>query len=549
MVERTATGTRRQDERRSLEEKLLFNPGRLQQGFVVIDQTREENYEIQELLGSGGEGFSYLATSGDKNLVLKFVQFNQNHVDEHAENLRRLHLKVNSVLERDYSVFEFGNCLVIRGDYVEGNNLVEDIKQRDENYSQIEVLDFLIKLLENDINTLHESGSIHGDIKPANVIVNDGEYKSIDFGALRDLDAAGNLTLTGTLNPKTLAYSRLNLRHDRTDDFYSSILTAYFLLSGEDPLFVNDESKQQELNIEAFDKLEIDDELRKEFFKIMGYEKKGYSSGEEIVPRLQTLRTRIAKDLGIGVVKSLNVPEELSERSKDLKKIFSSEYSNFLAQRKPASKEFVNELDRTLIELGYSNIKHPKEDEESNRVYVRLRKEAELSDYVEICNKESVYLKYRQFKGDTAKARKLMKIEKEGSELYKTITLGTNITIPAIYLATKLAPLGIDLPDSEGQENIAMALTGILGGLIGIIAGIGLSYLNNSALKLNEKQPYWKGLFGFTSTHLLGKGLHNYVHKRRFNTEYQNLDALEKALKPAPGFTYDIVKEEFIDNE
>ena len=484
-------------------------------------------------MGQGGEGITYRATVNGEDIVLKFVQFQQNNLGRNAQLLERLHGNVNEILERDYSIFEFGECLVIRGKYIEGSNLVQDVEERGL-HTQLQVLDYLISTLEKELIPLHVRGFTHGDIKPANVIVDDARiYTTIDFGALRNLDELSAVTLTGTLDPRTLAYSRLDLRHDVSDDLYSLAQTAYFLLTGQDPIFVTDEKEQQRLNEMAFSELNINKKLKKECLTMMGYGRKILSSSD-IVFNLKDIRKEVAKEMGVGVIKTPDIPQDLQERIDYLTKTFDVEYNPFLANRKPASKEFIVELDRVLIELGYKKL---SDEGQTKDVYVRLRNEAELSDYVELCHNEQKYLKHWKFKGDMSKARKLMEIE-EGKGLYGPVTVGLNIAIFATLGASFF--YGLEPPIENSETNAAVASGLIWGGII----GGGISAANRVIFKIDEKTPKLRQMLAIPSVHLITKLAYDIIQSLRFGNVSYNKDALEKILEPAPGFIYEVLEEE-----
>lgn len=67
------------------------------------------------------------------------------------------------------------------------------------NYSDNEVLDFILQML-NHIKIMYNSGYVHRDLKPDNIIVNDGVYKVIDGGLGKNLkEEEGNSILSHNL--------------------------------------------------------------------------------------------------------------------------------------------------------------------------------------------------------------------------------------------------------------------------------------------------------------------------------------------------------------
>ncbi len=105
--------------------------------------------------------------------------------------------------------------------------------------------DFVVKMLESLLKTITamwNSGIVHRDIKPDNIMVDaDGNFWLLDFGIARDVGDV-SLTLTDAkMGPLSPGYAPpeqvMNYKHlidDRTDLFALGV-TAYELLSGKHP--------------------------------------------------------------------------------------------------------------------------------------------------------------------------------------------------------------------------------------------------------------------------------------------------------------------------
>ena len=71
--------------------------------------------------------------------------------------------------------------------------------QYKDNYSDNEVLDFILQML-NHIKIMYNSGYVHRDLKPDNIIVNEEVYKVIDGGLGKNLkEEEGNSMLSHNL--------------------------------------------------------------------------------------------------------------------------------------------------------------------------------------------------------------------------------------------------------------------------------------------------------------------------------------------------------------
>ena len=424
-----------------------FDASSLQEGYTVIDKNNSNQYQVREKLGQGGEGYSYRASSDQEDVVLKFVHLSGRSIADHEDKLRNLYLKVNEVFDTDYSVFRWGkDQLVLKGTYVEGRNLQEELVGRNRAYGQKEVVHFLESMIEGDLNTLHKEGYAHEDIKPANVIVKDSQYSLIDFGNLVDIDEMALLTLTSAINAQTLAYSRNPLKHDATDDYYSLAQTAYFMLTGKDPVFATDEDVQKGVTLDRLAKLGIDPKLKNVFIKMLGYAKKDYKSGDEILKDLGRVKGRLGSSeeevMDLGSVQKLHklkkrseMPKELEARINGLKAIFEQEYDGMLDERKPLSADYCEDLEEVLGELGYQKVDSGIKDYKK-KVFYRLHNDVERVDIFEIDGKDEKYFRFITASG--------------GQERIEDVVNNTNpeakngwYEIPRLAMQFGVLPLGV----------------------------------------------------------------------------------------------------------
>src|SRR5436853_2757338 len=138
-------------------------------------------YELQEVVGTGGMSTVYRAvdTLLERNVALKILHPHYGDDAEYVERFRRearsvaqlSHPNIVTVIDRgesdgqQYIVFE----------YVEGENLKEHLERR----GPLPVRRALELGIEigNALAFAHDSGLVHRDVKPQNVLLGDGRAK------------------------------------------------------------------------------------------------------------------------------------------------------------------------------------------------------------------------------------------------------------------------------------------------------------------------------------------------------------------------------------
>ncbi|HYT88055.1 MAG TPA: protein kinase, partial [Gemmataceae bacterium] len=164
-------------------------------------------YQIVRELGLGGLGVVYLArdTRLDRLVALKLFPFASG---ENSEAMLRFardavwaskldHPNICPVLD----VYENAGRLVVVMAYIEGESLAKAIR-REQPMAQRRVLEFVAKLART-LDFAHKRGVLHGDLKPANVIIDHrGEPILMDLGRgfrpLQNLHATQEGSLMGT---------------------------------------------------------------------------------------------------------------------------------------------------------------------------------------------------------------------------------------------------------------------------------------------------------------------------------------------------------------
>lgn len=220
----------------------------------------KHRYRATKVLGEGGFGKTYEASDlGTPNKVIKVLINNTAKAVElfkrEAEVLSQLNnYGIPKVEPNSYIVFhpagsqEPVHCLVM--EKVEGMNLRDYLKCLG-NPIDSETAERWLRELVNILQDVHESGILHRDIKPQNIIFKpDGRLALIDFGAVRE--ETGTEVTTAATSGKTEVAShilggtsivskgytspeQISGEALQQSDFYSLGRTFIFLLTGKEP--------------------------------------------------------------------------------------------------------------------------------------------------------------------------------------------------------------------------------------------------------------------------------------------------------------------------
>ena len=158
--------------------------GALTPGVVVA-----ERYEIQDVVGVGGTGIVYRAVDRtlDEVLALKMLRPGLVADDPRAREELKQELRLTRRVSHRNIVrtYDFGTTRTgvpfLSMEYVEGTSLQAVLAHRGALPSSVVLA--LAKQLMRALDAAHEQGVMHGDIKPANLLLTfDGLLKVTDFG-------------------------------------------------------------------------------------------------------------------------------------------------------------------------------------------------------------------------------------------------------------------------------------------------------------------------------------------------------------------------------
>lgn len=205
-------------------------------------------YEVISPLGSGGQGFAYLALDKQQktNIVLKefilpvYVDINSRRLALEAfENEARLlsqldHPQVVKLL----SFFVEDHRAYLALEHIDGKNLRQIVNSSGP-LPEAEVLD-LAKQMNRILFYLHGLSPplIHRDFTPDNLILNkDGQLTLIDFNVAHQVRASSTGSVVG--KQAYIAPEQFRGQATTASDIYSMGATLYFLLTGQDPVAIS----------------------------------------------------------------------------------------------------------------------------------------------------------------------------------------------------------------------------------------------------------------------------------------------------------------------
>lgn len=243
------------------------------QNMLQVGTILHGTYKIESYLASGGFGNTYLAKNieFDETYAIKesFVKGvcqrdgnsttisvsnaeNTNSFEQQREKFkkeaRRLRSLSNPHIVKVYDLFEENGTAYYVMDYVDGESLSSRLKRTKTPLSETAVRNYLFQIIDG-LETIHNAGMLHLDIKPANIMV-DNHYvvKLIDFGASKQQSTVGGATMsTGISYTNGYAPSeQMAQSYDKFGpwtDFYALGATVYKLLTNQEPPSVSDLSE------------------------------------------------------------------------------------------------------------------------------------------------------------------------------------------------------------------------------------------------------------------------------------------------------------------
>ncbi|HTS13857.1 MAG TPA: serine/threonine-protein kinase [Candidatus Limnocylindrales bacterium] len=203
--------------------------------------TRKGDYEILELLGTGGMGqvFKVRNVYSDRIEAMKILLPNladqKNLADRFMREIKVLAGLHHPNIAELRTALTINNQLVMIMEYVEGTTLAARVQQGAIPYGQ--ALGYIAQVL-SALSYAHSQHVIHRDIKPSNMMLTPaGVVKLMDFGIAQQGEQ-GDLTRTNTTVGSFAYMSPEQIKGEAVDarsDLYSVGVSLYEMVTGQRP--------------------------------------------------------------------------------------------------------------------------------------------------------------------------------------------------------------------------------------------------------------------------------------------------------------------------
>ena len=211
----------------------------------VLKVALGRQYEIQHLLGKGGMGAVYLATEAalEREVAIKVLPPDRGATKDSRDRFRR-EARTAAKLSHPNIVplYTFGDVdgtLYFVMGYVKGESLAARLK-REGRLPNEDARRILIELCDA-LEYAHKVGVIHRDIKPDNVLLEEGTGRALltDFGVAKALGAGQTMTEVGSVlgTPQYMSPEQAQGKADidHRSDLYSLGVMGYAMLAGRLP--------------------------------------------------------------------------------------------------------------------------------------------------------------------------------------------------------------------------------------------------------------------------------------------------------------------------
>ena len=218
-------------------------------------------YRIERVLGQGGFGVTYLATDTNLDHLVALKEYLPSSLvrrthektitpitarsqEEYERGLNSFLREARTLVKfrhpnivRVMSVFEANGSAYLVMEYEQGVEFRDYVRQQ-RDLGEIELIDLFLSII-NGLEQVHQTGYLHRDIKPVNLIIRDnGSPVLLDFGSSRRVDSDGDNTSFVSAGYTALEQygAGAGLEVGPWTDIYALGGTLYYAITGESPV-------------------------------------------------------------------------------------------------------------------------------------------------------------------------------------------------------------------------------------------------------------------------------------------------------------------------
>lgn len=313
-------------------------------------------YAIQKTLGQGGFGITYLAYDNVNRRQVAIKEFfmkelcnrdgKTRHMSVPSTGSRKLVDKFRAKFLKEantianlshpniikiYDIFEENATAYYAMEYISGGSLADLLeKEPEKRFCEVDALHY-IRQVAGALNYIHMLGINHLDIKPDNILNDNGRAVLIDFGVAKRYDNDGHQTST---TPVGLSHGYAPLEQYKsggvaefspTTDIYSLGATLYKLITGQTPPDANDVLENGLPNIEDMMSTQCADAIKKAMRSKRAYRQQSIDEFLNMLPQEETIEAT-ADDDDVEIVEAedklgntvnLNPGKQKTENKKD----------------------------------------------------------------------------------------------------------------------------------------------------------------------------------------------------------------------------------------
>lgn len=284
-------------------------------------------YAIQKTLGQGGFGITYLAYDNVNRRQVAIKEFfmkelcnrdgKTRHMSVPSTGSRKLVDKFRAKFLKEantianlshpniikiYDIFEENATAYYAMEYISGGSLADLLKKEPEKrFCEVDALHY-IRQVAGALNYIHMLGINHLDIKPDNILNDNGRAVLIDFGVAKRYDNDGHQTST---TPVGLSHGYAPLEQYKsggvaefspTTDIYSLGATLYKLITGQTPPDANDVLENGLPDIEDMMSTQCADAIKKAMRSKRAYRQQSIDEFLNMLPQEETIEATADDD-------------------------------------------------------------------------------------------------------------------------------------------------------------------------------------------------------------------------------------------------------------